>query len=134
MWLALSNNSTTPIYEQIIDRVTFAVAAGDLAPGDRIPSVRELSQELVVAPNTVARAFQKLEERGVLAVKRGVGMEVTAEGPELCRTLRREVIREHLRHAMHQAFSSGLPVGEIRQLIQEELHRANGERHSKGDH
>src|SRR5947199_6255555 len=127
MWLALSGDGPAPIYEQIIDRVTFAVAAGDLEPGALLPSVRELSQQLVIAPNTVARAYQELERRGVIAAKRGVGMEVTAAAPGLCREQRHEVIREHLRRAMHEAFTSGLPVGEIRQLIHEELHRANGE-------
>ena len=133
MLFAVLTQSPVPIYEQIIDRVTFAVAAGDIEPGALIPSVRELAQQLVIAPNTVARAFSKLEERGVLAVRRGVGMVVTAEAPELCREQRRQVIRDHLRHALHEAFTSGLPAQEIRQLVNEELHRANGERH-KGDH
>lgn len=134
MWLALSSKSPVPIYEQIIDRVTYAVAAGDLEPGALIPSVRELAQQLVIAPNTVTRAFQELERRGVIAARRGVGMEVTTEAPALCREQRQQVIREHLRRAMHEAFTSGLPVQEIRQLVQEELHRANGERQGKGDH
>src|SRR5438045_2845800 len=107
MWLALSGASPLPIYEQIIDRVTFAIAAGDLEPGAPIPSVRELSQQLVVAPNTVTRAFQELTRRGVIAARRGVGMEVTAEAPGLCREQRQQVIREHLRRAMHEAFTSG---------------------------
>jgi len=133
MWLALSGASPAPIYEQIIDRVTFAIAAGDIEPGTILLGVRELSKQLVIAPNTVAKAYEKLEELGVLTARRGVGMEVTAEAPARCREKRQQVIREHLRRAMHEAFSSGLPVGEIRQLIQEELHRANGERH-KGEH
>jgi len=132
MWLALSGDNKAPVYEQIIDRVTFAVAAGDLEPGALIPSVRELSQSLVIAPNTVAKAYEKLEERGIIAARRGVGMEVTTEAPARCREKRQQVIRDHLRRAMHEAFTSGLPVGEIRQLIQEELHRANGER-QKGE-
>jgi GntR family transcriptional regulator len=133
MWLTLSGASPLPFYEQIIDRITFAVAVGDLEPGTLIPSVRELAQQLLVAPNTVARAFQELERRGIIEAKRGRGMEVTAEAPALARRQRREVIREQLRHALSEAFASGLPTGEIRQLVQEELHRANGERKTKGE-
>src|SRR5438876_7922410 len=117
MWLALSGG-TTPIYEQIIDRVTFAVAVGDLEPGTLIPSVRELAQQLLVNPNTVARAFQELERRGVLTVRRGLGMEVTAEAPAACRAQRRELVRGRIRQALREAASSALEPEEIRKLVE----------------
>ena len=55
-----------PIYGQIADRVRFAVAAGVLRPGDLVPSVREVSKQLVVNPNTVARAYRELQGEGLL--------------------------------------------------------------------
>src|SRR5690242_18732327 len=85
--------SAVAIYEQIVDRITFAVASGTLEAGTLIPSVRELAHELVVNPNTVARAYQELERRGVVAARRGLGMEVTADAPALCRRKRQETIR-----------------------------------------
>ena len=55
-----------PIYGQIVDRVKFAVAGGVLRAGDLVPSVRELSKQLVVNPNTVARAYRDLQSEGLL--------------------------------------------------------------------
>jgi GntR family transcriptional regulator len=127
MWLPISSNSPVSIFEQIVSRVTFAVAAGDLEPGTLIPSVRDLAHQLLVHPNTVAKAFQELDRLGILTARRGRGMEVTPEAPELCRQRRREVIRERLRDALHEAVGSRLPAKEIRQLFNEELQQANGE-------
>jgi GntR family transcriptional regulator len=124
MWLSVSAESPVPIYEQIVDRVVFAVAAGDVEPGTLLPSVRELATELLVHHNTVSKAYQELERRGMVAPRRGLGVEVTAEAPRLCREQRREVIREQLRRALHEAFASQLPPQEIRKIVEEEFRRA----------
>ena len=70
MLIELHQHSTVPIYEQIVSQVIFGVAAGGLVPGSLIPSVRDLAQRLLVHPNTVARAFQELEKRGVVSARR----------------------------------------------------------------
>ncbi len=62
-----------PIYQQIIDRVKRQVATGQLAPGDRLPSARELAAEAMVNPNTVMRSFQELERQGMTKSNRGLG-------------------------------------------------------------
>jgi GntR family transcriptional regulator len=115
-----------PIYEQIVTQVIFGVASGALKVGQMVPSVRELGQRLVVHPNTVARAFQDLERLGVLAARRGKGMEVTPAAPQLCRCRRRQIVRGRIREALHEAVSSDLVAEEIRRLVDEELARANG--------
>jgi GntR family transcriptional regulator len=119
-------DSPVPIYEQIVSQVIFGVASGAVAAGELIPSVRELAVRLTVHPNTVARAFQELEREGVLAAKRGRGMEVTAEAVDLCRERRRAIVRERIRDALRAAVSSALDPETIRKLVEEELHRANG--------
>jgi len=96
-----------------------------------IPSVREMAQQLLVNPNTVARAFQELEQRGVVTARRGRGMEVTAEAPVTCRAQRQEILRGRIREALREAASSALPPDEIRQLVEEELTRVNGQRRSR---
>src|SRR5262245_63668191 len=85
MFFDIEPDSGVPIYEQVVSQIVFAVASGALEPGALIPSVRDLGQRLVVHPNTVARAFQELERMGVVAARRGRGMEVTDEAPALCR-------------------------------------------------
>lgn len=64
--LDLNAADDRPIYGQIADRMKFAVAGGVLRPGDLVPSVRELSKQLVVNPNTVARAYRDLQTEGLL--------------------------------------------------------------------
>ena len=70
-----------PIWRQIEEGVQNLVAARRLAPGDPVPSVRDLARELQVNPGTVAKAYQRLVDGGVLAVRRGEGTYV-AEAPE----------------------------------------------------
>jgi GntR family transcriptional regulator len=121
-------NSSTPIYEQIIAQVIFGIASGALEAGMSIPSVRDLAFQLTVNPNTVARAFQKLSERGILEAKRGLGMEVTAQAPALCRAQRHEIIRGRVREALREAVASALPADEVERIVSDELHRVNGQR------
>jgi GntR family transcriptional regulator len=127
MVFELHDKSPIPIYEQIVAQVIFAVAADGIAVGENIPSVREMAQRILAHPNTVAKAYQELERRGVLSAKRGVGMEVTAEAPKLCRQQRQEIVRSQVREALRSAVASALPPDEIRQLVDDELNHVNGE-------
>ena len=131
MLFDLQPDSSVPIYEQIVSQITFHIASGALEVGTRIPSVRELRDQLVVNPNTVARAFQELERGGVVAARRGRGMEVTPDAPELCRRRRQEVVRGRIREALREAASSALTAEEIRKLVDDELAHVNGQRRSR---
>jgi GntR family transcriptional regulator len=119
--------SPIPIYDQIVTQVIFQVASGTLEAGELIPSVRELAPQILVHPNTVARAYQELERRGVVVARRGKGMEVTAEAPELCRKERQDIVRKRIREALREAASSALAPEDIRRLVDEELSRVNGQ-------
>src|SRR5712671_3783100 len=121
MLFELHDKSPIPIYEQIVSQVIFAVASDGLAVGEIIPSVREMAQRILAHPNTVARAYQELERRGVLTAKRGVGMEVTPDAPKLCRSQRQEIVRTHVRDALRSAVASALSAAEIRKLVDDEL-------------
>ncbi|MFM7148806.1 MAG: GntR family transcriptional regulator [Gemmataceae bacterium] len=128
MLFRIEPDSSIPIYEQIIAQVTFGVASGSLAVGGLIPSVRDLAERLMVHPNTVARAYQELEREGVLVSRRGRGMEVADQADNLCRKQRQEILRRRLRDVLREAVSSSLPVEDIRHLMNEELHRVNGQK------
>jgi GntR family transcriptional regulator len=78
--LGIDFSDAVPIWKQIEDGVRRLVASGSLAPGDAVPSVRELARELTVNPATVSKAYQRLTDGGVLAVRRGEGTFV-AERP-----------------------------------------------------
>jgi GntR family transcriptional regulator len=109
-----------PIYGQIADRVKFAVASGVLRPGEMVPSVRELSKQLVVNPNTVARAYRDLQAEGLLEPVRGTGLQVAEGAVERCREARRGYVRRRLRGAIEEAVRSELDVTEIEAILREE--------------
>lgn len=109
-----------PIYEQIADQIVFAVATGDIVPGDLVPSVRDLSVQLTVNPNTVVRAYQELERLGVLEPLRGRGMSITADAAKKCRDRRKELIRSTVKETVREAVSAGLTADDVHQLIDSE--------------
>jgi len=84
----------TPLWSQIEDGVRRLVAAGALAPGAVVPSVRDLARDLRVNPATVSKAYQRLAEAGVVEVRRGDGTYVSAEPPSLPRGQRLRALRE----------------------------------------
>ncbi len=128
MWFDIDQNSTNPIFEQIVSQVIFNIASGGLPVGDLIPSVRELAGELRVHPNTVAKAFQELERLGVVTARRGRGMEVTPDAPKICHNKRRERVGKRMREVLREAVSSGLSADDIRRLVEDEIGRGNGKR------
>ena len=118
--LYLTPGDDRPIYGQIADRVRFAVASGVLRPGELVPSVRELSKQVVVNPNTVARAYRELQAEGLLEPVRGTGLQVSAEAPARCRELRREYVRGRLRAAIAEVRRSALDPAQIETILREE--------------
>jgi GntR family transcriptional regulator len=125
MYFDIQPDSAVPIYEQIVAQLIYAIAAGAHPPGDRIPSVRELAERLLVNPNTVAKAVAELERRGIVAARRGMGMEVTAKAPAMCRKQREDIVRQRIRQALREA-SLALPADNLRDILDEELARTNG--------
>jgi GntR family transcriptional regulator len=127
MLFRIEPGSKIPIYDQIVAQVIFGIAAGSLEVGSLIPSVRQLADRLTVHPNTVARAYQELERKEVITARRGRGMEVTEDAPRIAQQARHDILRERVRDALREAVSSALPLDEIRQLVEEELLRVNGQ-------
>lgn len=109
----LDSRDPRPLYLQIMDEVRRALVAGTLRPEDPMPSVRELSSQLVVNPRTVSQAYQELEREGVLYVKRGQGTFVSPS----VRPDRRAVAREVATRAVLEAHRSGLGVEELIETI-----------------
>ena len=131
MFFRIESSNGLAIYEQIVRQVKFAVAGDALLAGDMVPSVRELSRDLAVNPNTVARAYRELQVEGVLAPVRGTGLEVTAHAAKHCAAARVSLIRERLHAVLLEARRSRLDFDEIRSLVDEELARVEKTRVEK---
>jgi GntR family transcriptional regulator len=96
MQLQISPRDGIPIYLQIVNQVKYLVAAERLAPGEALPSVRKLAQQLVINPNTVARAYRELESAGVLTTRRGAGVYVSDGGSPLARREQLKILTERM--------------------------------------
>lgn len=116
------------IYDQIVRQMKFAVARGVLREGELVPSVRELSKQLTVNPNTVAKAYRDLQNEGVLAAVRGTGLEITEAAKSTCETDREHLIRDRLESVLREARHSGLSASAIRQLVSELLKQLSEEK------
>src|SRR6187549_3589591 len=90
MQFHIESASRVPIYRQLVAQIREAVARGQLKPDERLPSVRELSRELVVNPNTVARVYTELERDGVLNTRPGLGVFVAQPKMELTKKVRKD--------------------------------------------
>jgi GntR family transcriptional regulator len=121
VFVQIEPNNRLAIYDQVVRQVKFAVAQGTLRSGDRVPSVRELSKQLAINPNTVARAYRQLQDEGVLETLRGLGLQVAQGATAPCRSERVELIRQRLRETLREARASGLNDEELRALIEHEL-------------
>lgn len=110
-------SSRVPIYQQLVQQVRAGVARGDLAPEQRLPSVRQLSRDLVINPNTVARAYTELEREGMLHTRPGLGVFVAAVKTELTKDVRRRRLVELLDELLTEAVHLGFTREEVQKLL-----------------
>jgi len=101
---SIATGSAEPIYRQLVDQARRLVAGGQLAPGDAMPSVREIAQALALNPMTVSKAYGMLEMEGVLTRRRGLGM-VVADAPAAPHSVasRADLLRPTLERAALEA-------------------------------
>ena len=108
----------TPIWSQIEEAVRYLVASGALAPGDLMPSVRDLAREQRINPNTVAKAYQRLVEAGVLETRRGEGTFVAEKPPAMPAGERARVLREGATRLATLAVNLGASRAEATSALQ----------------
>ena len=108
-----------PIYQQLTGQICAAIARGRLSPDERLPSVRELSQALVVNPNTVARAYTELERDGTLYTRPGMGVFVSKSPTPLSPSERRERLIPELDQLLVSAVRYGFSTDELIEFVGE---------------
>ncbi len=126
MFFSIDANNGVAIYEQLIRQVKFAIAEESLQPGQLLPSVRTLSVQLALNPNTVARALQQLQVEGLLESVRGRGLAVCAGATERCKDVRRTLITDRLQSVLAEALHAGLSATEIQDIVATQLQRLEG--------
>jgi GntR family transcriptional regulator len=123
-----------PIYRQIMRQITEAIAGGRLKSGDKLASHRELSEQLVIAPLTVKKAYDELEAKGFLETQRGRGTFVCTRLPQPDPADQLEQVRQAARKLLTQAYLAGLGFSEALKVLKEadrELTRGSPVQHEK---
>lgn len=121
MFEQIDPRSATPLYAQIAGRIRVAVAAGELRPGEPLPSVRQLASKLRVNPATVVQAYRDLETEGFVEMRQGAGTYVKEVVPERRATERNKQAVDLVRQMIAEAGRLGLTTRELQQAIEQEL-------------
>ena len=121
MYFSIDPNGEVPIYEQLVRQDKLAVADGVLVGGQMVPSVRQLSKDLAINPNTIARAYQELQTDLVLESLRGRGMVVRRDSVTRCTKARNSLVADAVRRALADALAGGMSPDELRDLFENEL-------------
>lgn len=107
-----------PVYVQLVEQLELALLNGTFPPGSRVPPVRELAAEAGVNPNTMQRALQELESRGLLQAQRTAGRTVTADG-QVLQTLRRGRAAALASEFLRQMKALGLERAQTEELLRQ---------------
>jgi GntR family transcriptional regulator len=113
MEFLIDTKSGVPFYRQIIEQIKFGIARGELASGDRLPTVRQLALDLSINPNTVVRAYRELEIEGVLDTQQGSGTFVGRQKPEIDRLEKQRMLDQILTDLLARASSYGLSLEDV---------------------
>ena len=119
MQLHLSPRDGLPIYRQIVNQVKYLVAAGRLGPGEELPPIRSLAEQLVINPNTVARAYLELERAGLVTKRHGSGTYVSDGGSPLKRAERLKLLTHRTDALLAEARHLEVELDELVDLIRQ---------------
>ena len=110
-----------PIYLQLMEQVKHAIETGALRPGEQLPGIRPLAEELVINPNTVAKAYRELEHEGVIELRHGAGAFVSGQAKSKKATDALRTAQPIVAAAVERLRARGLTDEEIRRLFEAEL-------------
>ncbi|RDZ27868.1 GntR family transcriptional regulator [Lysobacter silvisoli] len=122
LMIQIATGDPRPIGKQIVDAVRMKIATAELAPGDQLPSVRGLAQQLMVNPNTVAKAYAELTAEGWLESRQGLGLYVAPPRQRLSEAERARRLDEAVQRFVHDVIALGYAPDELLARLREELH------------
>lgn len=117
MAFAIDPKSPVPLHAQIAEQIQLAIATGELLPGEQLPTVRQLSVDLRVNSNTVARVYADLERLGILETHRGKGTFVRAR-PRLALGTRERRLRSLCRSFLRVCGEEGFSLAEVQEMLE----------------
>jgi GntR family transcriptional regulator len=121
LMIQIATGDPRPIGRQIMDGVRTKIATGDLAPGDQLPSVRGLAQQLMVNPNTVAKAYAELATEGWIESRQGLGLYVSQPRQRLSDGERERRLDEAVQRFVHDVLPLDYPPKQVQERVAVEL-------------
>jgi len=121
VFLHIERGSSTPISRQIAEQIAALCASGSLQAGDRLPSVRQLAQELTVNQNTILRVYDRLAAEGLLEMRHGEGTFVAGNASRRRFEKQRRQFIDELELVIRRGAMLGIPADELRQLCDEAI-------------
>jgi GntR family transcriptional regulator len=116
-----NSSSGVPIYLQLMEQVKHSIETGALRPGEQLPGIRPLAEELVINPNTVAKAYRELEHEGVIELRHGAGAFVSGNAGAKKLTDKLRAAQTLVAAAVERLRARGVTDDEIRRLFEAEL-------------
>ena len=114
-------SSGVPIYLQLMEQVKHGIETGALRPGEQLPGIRPLAEELVINPNTVAKAYRELEHEGIIELRQGAGAFISGTARGTQQTGRLRAAQAIVSSAVGKLRGRGVTDDEIRRLFEAEL-------------
>ncbi len=127
MQIRISQRDGVPFYLQIVNQVKYLVASGRLRTEDRLPPVRKLAEQLIVNPNTVARAYRELEAEGVVSTRRGAGVFVADTGSPLAKREKNRILTERVDALLTEGRQMGVELEALVKLIRVRSRKIEGD-------
>jgi GntR family transcriptional regulator len=117
--ISLNPANGVPVYRQIIQQIEYAVLAGRLKAGDKLPTIRSLAVTLKINPNTIVKAYSELEIRGIVVTQAGSGTYISEKKPDAEDGGRERKVNEVLGHFLKEMKDLGVVRGQLVKLIRE---------------
>jgi GntR family transcriptional regulator len=121
LWIQISPGSDKPIYVQIVEQISEAIAKNELAAGDRLPAVRKLAAELVINPNTAARAYSVLEQAKLVTTKTGSGTFVSDPRLHSRDAADIDMLAERMDILITRGLNLGLEAGDLAAMFRDRM-------------
>ena len=123
MSISIDGKSGVPYYRQIIDQVKTAIATGQVEPGDRLPTVRQLAVDLSINPNTVSRAYTELELTGLVETQMGSGTFVGQKKVEQDDVERKRILDQICQEFLSRAATHSFSLEDVLTCLEQRKHR-----------
>jgi GntR family transcriptional regulator len=123
MQIHVSPNDGLPIYQQVVNQIRYLAASGRLEAGEQLPPVRKLAEQVLVNPNTIARAYRELEQAGIIEARQGSGSFISAKVSPLSRRERTRILNERIDMLLAEAAQMDVDLETLVKLLRQRQKR-----------